>query len=99
MSKKIQISTVEMTANAQVINLNAYFISKAVEAKLELINALKDCKYKKHIVDETDTDGNETKGHDVTEYNRYKMMEDQIEAIDTKILPFLEELVDAFNEE
>ena len=39
--KKIQISTIQQTADVQVISLNAYFIAKAIKAEVAMKNALK----------------------------------------------------------
>ena len=101
MSKKIQVTTVNVTkpTDIQVISLNAYFISKAVEAKINMTNAIKNCKYTETIVDETDEAGNAIKSHEVTKYNRYELSEDELKILDGEVLPFLEELVKAFNEE
>ena len=39
--KKIVLSTVEMNANVQVINVNAYLITKVVKAQIQLENLLR----------------------------------------------------------
>ena len=97
--KKIAVSTVEMKANVQVINVNAYLITKVVKAQILLENLLKNtidvkqeyCENedgKKGWVDVFDEDGKP-----VPEYRSICS-----EPLHKEILPLLKELVDAFEE-
>lgn len=113
--KKIQISTVKQTADVQVINLNAYFIAKAVRTQIEVqrfIKILKD----QHVIEEVyelvkDENGNpvfdefdrpkeEFKGYEY-KCNSPEMGElvEHVITLNESVIPFLNELVDAFEAE
>ena len=93
--KKIQISTVKKECQVQVIELNAYLISKAVKAQVVLENALN----KKEKTKWNDTTQKSEKvlddnGNQVYSYNSVDGA-----LLAEKILPLLNELVEAFEEE
>lgn len=91
---KIQISTIEKTCNVQVIELNAYLISKVVKAQVLLESAInkkertkwndKTNEYEK-VLDE--------KGNQTFSYSNVSG-----ELLDTKVLCILNELVEAFEQ-
>lgn len=91
--KKIQISTVEQTANVEVLNINTYLVSKILNAKIRLEIALKNAEYtptKKNDegnwVDELDENGNKV----IT----YRNIDGNI--INNEVYPILKEIADAF---
>lgn len=92
---KIQISTVERMANVQVIELNSYIISKVIKAAVVLENAI-------NKKDKTKWDDNAQKTIKVTDEKGnpvydYKSVDGKL--LDEKVLPILNELVDAFEAE
>lgn len=91
---KIQISTVERMANVQVIELNSYIISKVIRAAIVLENAI-------NKKERTKWDDNVQKSVKVTDEKgnpvyEYKSVDGK--TIDEKVLPILNELVEAFEE-
>ena len=86
--KKIQVSTIQQTADVQVISLNAYFIAKAIKAEVAMKNALKG--NKKVSKDEN--------GEEKITYSRYLNSEEDAQVLHEQILSFLEELCNAFEE-
>lgn len=88
--KRIQVSTVEQTAQVQVINLNSYLVAKSVRAMLLL----------KHVLEGTRIEEKETDedGKPVCSYNPYKLDAADIDVLHDEVLPFLEELCNAFEE-
>lgn len=96
MEKKIQISTVRQEADVQVIALNAYFIAKVVKMQLELENVCRGAKEThKKFNDET------KKWEDVLDENgnkTYRYQRVDSEPLVERILPFLKELTEAFEE-
>lgn len=95
--KKIQVTTVEQTAQVQVINLNSYLVAKSVRTMLSL----------KHAIEGTRTEdsvtirASETAGDDDKFEYRYNLNKFTVESIDVlhdEVLPFLEELCNAFEE-
>ena len=104
---KIQFSTVEKTCNVQIIELNAYFIAKAIKAQLKMSNALEGSK---SPVYEKDADGNtlkdangnkiqkkDEKGNLVYSYDRYLKNENSVQKLH-EALEFLDELCKGFEE-
>lgn len=96
---KITVSTVEMKANVQVINVNAYLITKIVKAQVLLENLLRGTigtqqeyreveEGKKDWVDILDENGKP-----VPQYRNVDS-----EPLHKEILPLLDELVAAFEE-
>lgn len=106
--KKIQISTVKQTADVQVISLNAYFVAKAIKAAVALNSGLfrgiRVPRYEctedgRKVLDENnkpivlkDEDGKVK-----YDYDGY-LTEDGVDALLDTIKPFLDELVEAFEE-
>jgi hypothetical protein len=94
--KKIQITTIEKVANVQVIELNASFIARVVRLQAQLEPLVKDITHnKRKFNDET------KKYEDVLDENGNKVIEyDRIngEILAETVLPFLDELVEAFEE-
>lgn len=91
---KIQISTIERMANIQVIELNSYIISKVIKAAVVLENAI-------NKKEKTKWDDNVQKTVKVTDENGnpvydYRSVDGKL--IDEKVLPILNELVEAFEE-
>lgn len=96
---KIIVSTVKMNANVQVINVNAYLITKIVKAQIRLKNLLEDSVFNKQYCETTD-DGKK-KWVDVLDENenpvqQYRSVDS--EPLHKEILPLLDELVAAFEE-
>ena len=87
--KKIQITTVSITAEVQMIAPNAYFITKAVKSLLTLKKIAEDIKEQEKFIEE---------------HNRkdIKCIEFPIESLKEDLQPsldFLDELVSALEEE
>ena len=92
---KIQISTIERMANVQVIELNSYIISKVIKAAVVLESAI-------NKKEKTKWDDNVQKTVKVTDENGnpmydYRSVDGKL--LDEKVLPILNELVDAFEAE
>jgi len=93
--KKIQITTIEKMANVQVIELNTSFIARVVRLQAQLEPIVKDIVRTKRFNDEI------KKYEDVLDENGNKVIE--YDRVDGKILaetvlPFLNEIVEAFEE-
>ena len=90
---KVQVSTIQRTANVQVIELNCNFVANLFSAKFALECALKDTKREKTKFNEdtkeyekvTDENGNQ-----VYTYNRC-----DTETLHNEVLPFLQDLANA----
>jgi hypothetical protein len=105
--KAIQFSTVEKQCNVEIIELNTYFISKAIKAQLKMQSALEGSKtpvYEKDSEGNTlkDPNGNkiqkkDEKGNLVYSYDRYLRNEDAIKKL-YESLEFLNELCKGFEE-
>jgi hypothetical protein len=104
--KKIQVTTVQKQANVEVIDLNSYFIAKAVKAQLVAHNVIDPMTVtvnqpvidaKGHI--EKDEHGDDL-FQDITIINRdhFEPTVEQMQAILNDVIPFLDELVKAFEE-
>ena len=94
--KKIQISTIEKMANVQIIELNASFIARVVrlQAQLEpLVKNITRTKYKFNEETKKYEDVLDENGNKVIEYDR---VDGKILA--ETILPFFNELIEAFEE-
>jgi len=105
--KKIQFSSVEKTCNVEIIELNTYFIAKAIKAQLKMQNALEGSRTP---VYEKDTEGNALKdpngnkiqkkdeqGNPVYSYDRYLRNEGSVQKLH-EALEFLNELCEEFEE-
>ena len=94
--KKIQVTTIEKMANVQVIELNASFIARVVRLQAQLEPLVKDItRTKRKFNDETKEyeDILDENGNKVIVYDR---VEGRILA--ETILPFFNEIVEAFEE-
>lgn len=92
--KKIQVSTVEKTCNVQVIELNAYIISKVVKAQVVLENAIG----KKERTKWNNSTEKYDKVLDANGNPEYSYNKVEGELLDEKVLNVLNELVEAFEE-
>lgn len=88
--KKIQVTTVEQTAQVQVILLNSYLIAKSVRAMLLLKHVLAGTRVKEKGADK---DSKPIYTDKLCRFN-----EDDIDTLHDEVLPFLEELCNAFEE-
>lgn len=106
--KKIQISTVKQTADVQVINLNAYFVAKAIRAAVALNSnmfmGLREPRYEltedgRRVLDENDKPIvlKDENGNVKYQYDGY-LTEEGVDALLDIVKPFLDELVEAFEE-
>jgi hypothetical protein len=105
--KKIQFSTVEKQCNVEIIELNTYFISKAIKAQLKMQSALEGTKspvYEKDSEGNTlkDANGNkiqkkDEKGNPMYSYDRYLKNENSVQRLH-EALEFLNELCEGFEE-
>lgn len=88
--KKIQVTTVEQTAQVQVINLNSYLVAKSVRVMLSM----------KHVIEGSRIDEKERddEGKPILSYNLHVFTPDSIDVLHDEVLPFLEELCNAFEE-
>ena len=99
--KKIQVTTVEQTAQVQVINLNSYLVANAVRVMLSMKHALAGTRTQvmtKSEDGEKDVPAMEN-GKPVYDYNKYKFEPEDIKELHETVLPFLEELCEAFEED
>ena len=98
--KKIQLSTVEQTAQVQVINVNSYLVAKSVRVMLSMKHAIAGTRTPKKTVDENGrlVPSVTEDGEPVYEYNLHKTDANSIDVLHDDVLPFLEELCDAFEE-
>lgn len=104
--KKIQVSTVQKQANVEVIDLNSYFIAKAVKAQLVAHNVIDTMTVtvNQPVIDakgrvEKDEHGDDL-FQDITIINRdnFEPTVEQMQAILNDVIPFLDELVKSFEE-
>lgn len=99
---KIQVSTVTKQANVQVIELNAYAITKIVKAQIRLKDALKNAERKKQEYKVVDDETGEKSwvsvldenGNEIVEYNNVDG-----NMLNNEVMPLLQELVDALEGE
>lgn len=94
MEKKIQISSVKKECQIQVIELNAYLISKVVKAQVLLENAIN----KKERTKWNDGTQKSEKVLDEKGNPTYSYSSVSGELLDEKVLSILNELVEAFEE-
>lgn len=95
--KKIQLSTIEQTAQIQVINVNSYLVAKSVRIMLSMKHAIAGTRTPeittneegKHVPSVTED------GKPVYRYDPYKLNKEGIDVLHNDVLPFLEELCDA----
>lgn len=91
---KIQVSTVKMNADVEVINVSSYLVAKCVRAHMVMDNMIEQSKYaRQKFNDETkewenvlDENGNQVYAH----HN------DAVATMEEHIYPLLNELVKAF---
>ena len=98
--KKIQVTTVTKNANVQVIELNAYIISKVIRAQIQLENLLRNtisAKQEYKVVDEEGhkqwVDVLDENGNTIPQYSSVDS-----EMLHNNIMPLINELVSAFEE-
>lgn len=104
--KKIQVSTVQKQANVEVIDLNSYFIAKAVKAQLVAHNAIDPMTVtvRQPVMDAKGRIEKDEHGDDlfqdvpVINRNKFEPTPEQMQAILDDVIPFLDELVKAFEE-
>lgn len=96
--KKIQLSTIEQTAQVQVINVNSYLVAKSVRAMLSMKLAIAGTRIPEETTDENGkvVPSVTEDGKPVYKYNPYKFNADSIDALHEDVLPFLKELCNAF---
>lgn len=91
---KIQVSTVKMTADVEVINVSAYLVAKVVRAHMHADYIIEHGKYQKREYNEdtkTYIDVKDANGNPVYDYE-----EVSVQYIEENIYPLLNELVEAF---
>lgn len=105
---KITVSSVKQTADVQVLYVNAYLISKAIRAQVEMENLL--CPTRRPVFETDDTgtpkvDENGNKviakdegGNEIYIYESRWIEQRDLEALDKKVLSLLNELTKAFEE-
>lgn len=104
--KKIQVSTVQKQANIEVIDLNSYFIAKAVKAQLVAHNVIDPMTtvVNQPVIDAKGHVEKDERGDDlfqditVINQNHFEPTAEQMQAILDDVIPFLDELVKAFEE-
>jgi hypothetical protein len=104
--KKIQVTTVQKQANVEVIDLNSYFIAKAVKAQLVAHNVIDPMTVtvNQPVIDANGRVKKDEHGddlfQDITIINRdhFEPTPEQMQAILDGVIPFLDELVKAFEE-
>lgn len=91
---KIQVSTVKMTADVEVINVSAYLVAKVVRAHMHIDNILENCKQRKQEYNKdlkTWEDVLDANGNPVWVYGSVNAQE-----LEDYVYPLLNELVEAF---
>lgn len=94
--KKIQVTTVSKQANVQVIELNASFIARVVRLQAKLEPILIDAKRVKIRYNDTTQKREEVLDENGNNIYEYKTIPSEI--IVDEVMPFLEELCEAFEE-
>ena len=91
---KIQVSTVKMTADVEVINVSSYLVAKVVRAQMhadQIIEA------NKHVKTEWDEEAREYKPVlDDNGREQYEYADITTHVVEDHIYPLLNELVEAF---
>lgn len=91
---KIQVSTVKMTADVEVINVSAYLVAKCVRAQMIMDNMIEQSKYlKQKYNEETKTWENVLDKYGNPVYAHHN---DAVATMEERIYPLLNELVEAF---
>lgn len=117
MSKKIQMSTVNMNSDVQVLFINASLITKALRAQMAASKIAKSMENNRNVypVMETEVDENgnvvldekgyekqhpvlDENGNQVWYYGTHRLDDNSVKDFYENVAPFLEELVDAFEE-
>lgn len=91
---KIQVSTVKMTADVEVINVSAYLVAKVVRAHMCVEAMIKNSKFPKQEYNkDTKTYDNvkDANGNVVYDYGKVS-----VQNIEEDIYPLLNELIEAF---
>jgi len=91
---KIQVSTVKMTADVEVINVSAYLVAKVVRAHMCVDRMIENGKFPKQEYNKdtkTYDDVKDANGNVVYDYGNVS-----IQDIEENIYPLLNELVEAF---
>lgn len=100
---KIQISTIEKQANIQVIELNSSFISRSMRAMMTVEAIASEVRSIKKVWDDKkgSIEVKDDKGNPVYEYGKKGngISENNAKILCEKVLPFLQELTDAFEAE
>ena len=99
---KIQVSTVTKQANVQVIELNAYAITKIVKAQIHLKDALKNAEHKKQEYKVVDNETGKKEWVNVLDENGNEIVEYHGvdgDMLNNEVMPLLQELVDALEGE
>ena len=99
MSKKIQVSTVEMKAMCEVINLNSSFVARAVRAAdtaKSLKKRIEDC-CEHNVLDEENNRVIDANGKEVKKFEPTCMylQSEEVDAAYNRIIPFIIDLCDA----
>lgn len=91
---KIQVSTVKMTADVEVINVSSYLVAKCVRAQMIMDNMIEQSKYlKQKYNEETKTWENVLDKYGNPVYAHHN---DAVATMEERIYPLLNELVEAF---
>ena len=99
MSKKIQVSTVEMKAMCEVINLNSSFVARAVRAAdtaKGLKKRIEDC-CEQYVLDKEGNRKVDESGKEVKEFKPTCMYlsEEEVDTAYNRLVPFIIDLCDA----
>jgi len=94
--KKIQVTTIEKMANVQIIELNASFIAKVVRLQAKLEPILIDAKRVKSRYNDTTQKREEVLDENGNKTYEYRTIPSEI--VVDEVMPFLEELCEAFEE-
>ena len=97
MEKKIQVSTVKMTADVEVINVSSYLVAKVVRAH-DCVDTL--IEQNKHVKQNYNKETN--KWEPVLDENgkeQYEYADYTTQAVEERVYPLLKELIAAFGVE
>ena len=117
MSKKIQMSTVNMNSDVQVLFINASLITKALRAQMAASKIARSMENNRNVYPvmetEVDDDGNaivdengyekkhyvlDKYGNPTWYYGTHRLDDNSVKDFYENVAPFLEELVDPFEE-
>lgn len=104
--KKIQVTTVQKQANVEVIDLNSYFIAKAVKAQLVAHNVIDPITVtvNQPVIDANGRVEKDEHGDDlfqeitIIDRNNFEPTIEQMQTILDDVIPFLDELIKSFEE-